>query len=66
MEGEVGGAKHLSRSEAGSRALFKFPAVDLTTLVGSAARVMQMVGLARVVEVAFKMEGWVEFHMVDG
>ena len=46
--------------------MFKFPAVDLTTLVGSAARVMQMVGLARVVEVAFKMEGWVEFHMVDG
>ena len=70
MEGEVGGAKHLRRSEDGRRVLFESPVVDGTTLVGS-ARVMEMVGLtgwqvASVVVVVFKMDGWVEFHIEDG
>ena len=68
MEGEVGGAKHLRRSEDGRRVLFESPIVDGTTLVGS-ARVMEMEGLAvqvaLVVVVVFKMDGWVEFH-IDG
>ena len=68
MEGEVGGAKHLRRSEDGRRVLFESPVVDGTTLVGS-ARVMEMLGLAvlvaSVVVVVFKMDGWVEFH-IDG
>ena len=63
MEGEVGGAKHLRRSEDGRRVLFESP------VVGS-ARVMEMVGLAvlvaSVVVVVFKMDGWVEFHIEDG
>ena len=61
MEGEVGGAKHLRRSEDGRRVFLESPIVDGTTLVGS-ARVMEMVGLARAL-VVFKMDGWVEFHM---
>ena len=69
MEGEVGGAKHLRRSEVGRRVLLESPIVDGTTLVGS-ARVMEMVGLAvlvaSVVVVVFKMDGWVEFHIEDG
>ena len=69
MEGEVGGAKHLRRSEDGRRVFLESPMVDGTTLVGS-ARVMEMVGLtgwqvASVVVVVFKMDGWVEFH-IDG
>ena len=62
IEGEVGGAKHLSRSEDCRRALLESPAP--TICIGS-ARVMEMVGLARVlvVLVVFKMDGWVEFHM---
>ena len=64
MEGEVGGAKHLRRSEDGRRVLFESPIVDGTTLVGS-ARVMEMVGLARafVEVVGLKTDGWVDFHM---
>ena len=77
MEGEVGGAKHLRRSEVGRRVLLESPIVDGTTLVGS-VRVMEMVGLAVLVAlvvvvvfkmdgwVEFKMDGWVEFHMEDG
>ena len=61
IEGEFGGAKHLSRSDDCRRALLESPAP--TILIGSAARVMEMVGLARVALVVFKMDGWVDFHM---
>ena len=64
IEGDVGGTKHLRRSEVGRRVLLESPSVDGRTTIGS-ARVMEMVGLARafVEVVGLKTDGWVDFHM---
>ena len=52
-------------SEVGIRPLLESPIVGGTTPNGS-ARVIEMVGLPRVVVVVFKTDGWVEVHIEPG